>query len=162
MKTGRLFHLTRFACSDRRFNFPISVIGFTFGVNFVYIFWEIDSVVNHCHGVHATSYAIRPLKGNEMFEPSIDFQKICLFSRYKHNLFKTIDEMENLQGCTCKHVLKNDQATCKDRSSLVQLAPNWEVFSPLQKISCSFTWKKLDKGNVFVLPGKWTDSGKLT
>ena len=123
---------------------------------------KIDSVVNHCHGVHAASYAIRPLKGNEMFEPSIDFQKICLFSRYKHNLFKTIDEMENLQGCTCKHVLKNDQATCKDRSSLVQLAPNWEVFSPLQKISCSFTWKKLDKGNVFVLPGKWTDSGKLT
>ena len=30
-----IVHLTRFACSDRRFNVPISVIGFTFGV---YIF----------------------------------------------------------------------------------------------------------------------------
>lgn len=95
---------------------------------------------------HLTQFV--PQKGNELSEPSIDFQKICLFSGCKHNLFKKIDEMENLQGCTCKHVLKNDQATCKDRSSLVQLAPNWEVFSPLQKIPCSFYVKNLDKGNV--------------
>lgn len=108
---------------------------------------------------HLTQFV--PQKGNELSEPSIDFQKICLFSGCKHNLFKKIDEMENLQGCTCKHVLKNDQATCKDWSSLVQLAPNWEVFPPLQKIPCSFTWKIWTK-ETFVLPGKWTDSGELT